>query len=305
MTPQFGKYIRALRTEHGMTQAALAAKLHVTDKAVSKWERDLSYPDISLFPRLAEILGVSVSELINAADDGGEPEQLTQIYRVSDEDIRTPIHIIIGCSELVERYAGNPELRKRYLELIRVSARYLLEKCEQRQKASLRNKAEGSKHEGSKPEDIKYAALNTTGSKPAERKEEGRDLPYDFTGKRILIADDMEINREIAGEIIRESGAEAVFCSDGLECLTMIESSPAGFFDLILMDLSMPVMDGIEAARNIRELDDEAKAEIPVIAMTANVTDSDRKAASDVGMNGFAEKPIDTVSLYELLKLNL
>ena len=277
MTPQFGKYIRALRTEHGMTQAALAAKLHVTDKAVSKWERDLSYPDISLFPRLAEILGVSVSELINAADDGGEPEQLTQIYRVSDEDIRTPIHIIIGCSELVERYAGNPELRKRYLELIRVSARYLLEKCEQRQKASLRNKAEGSKG----------------------------DLPYDFTGKRILIADDMEINREIAGEIVRESGAEAVFCSDGLECLTMIESSPAGFFDLILMDLSMPVMDGIEAARNIRELDDEAKAEIPVIAMTANVTDSDRKAASDVGMNGFAEKPIDTVSLYELLKLNL
>ena len=100
MTPQFGKYIRALRTKHGMTQAALASRLHVTDKAVSKWERDLSYPDISLFPRLAEVLGVSVSELISAADNGGEPEQLTQIYRVS-HDIRTPIHIIIGCADLV------------------------------------------------------------------------------------------------------------------------------------------------------------------------------------------------------------
>ena len=85
MTPQFGKYIRALRTKHGMTQAALAARLHVTDKAVSKWERDLSYPDISLFPRLAEVLGVSVSELISAADDGGEPEQLT--IRITGEDI--------------------------------------------------------------------------------------------------------------------------------------------------------------------------------------------------------------------------
>lgn len=129
MTPQFGKYIRTLRTEHGLTQAALAAKLHVTDKAVSKWERDLSYPDISLLPRIAEILGVSVSELIYAADDGREPEQLRHIYRVS-EDISTPIHIILGCTDLVERYADDPESRRRYLELIRTSARYMLEGCE-------------------------------------------------------------------------------------------------------------------------------------------------------------------------------
>lgn len=127
MTPQFGKYIRALRTKHGMTQAALASRLHVTDKAVSKWERDLSYPDISLFPRLAEVLGVSVSELISAADNGEEPEQLTQIYRVS-HDIRTPIHIIIGCADLVERYADDPDNRRRYLELIRISGKYLLER---------------------------------------------------------------------------------------------------------------------------------------------------------------------------------
>ena len=133
MTPRFGKFIRTLRTERGMTQAALAAKLHVTDKAVSKWERDLSYPDISLFPRLAEELHVSVSDLINAADRGGEPEQLAEIYRVT-HDIRTPIHIIIGCSDLVERYADDPEKRRRYLELIRVSGKYLLESCEQLRK---------------------------------------------------------------------------------------------------------------------------------------------------------------------------
>ena len=137
MTPRFGKYIRTLRTEHGMTQAALAAKLHVTDKAVSKWERDLSYPDISLLPRIAEILGVSVSELIYAADDGAEPEHLRQIYRVS-EDISTPIHIILGCTDLVERYADDPESRRRYLELIRISARYMLEGCEHLRRTSVK-----------------------------------------------------------------------------------------------------------------------------------------------------------------------
>lgn len=289
MTPQFGKYIRALRTKHGMTQAALAARLHVTDKAVSKWERDLSYPDISLFPRLAEVLGVSVSELINAADDGGEPEQLTQIYRVS-HDIRTPIHIIIGCADLVERYAADPDNRKRYLELIRISGKYLLERCEQlRDTASHIDDNAGADLE-------EYFRTHADSTYHPE---------YDFSGKRILIVDDMELNREIAGEIIRESGAETVFCKDGLECIRMIESSPAGFFDLILMDLTMPVMDGIKATEHIRSLNDSIKSNIPVIAMTANVSDKDRKEAFDAGMNGFAEKPIDTDALYELMKQNL
>ena len=289
MTPQFGKYIRTLRTEHGMTQAALAAQLHVTDKAVSKWERDLSYPDISLFPRLAEVLGVSVGELISAADDGGEPEQLTQIYRVS-HDIRTPIHIIIGCTDLVERYADDPDNRRRYLELIRISGKYLLERCEQLRKTA------------SHIDDNAAADLEEYFRTHAESTYHPE---YDFSGKRILIVDDMELNREIAGEIIRESGAETVFCSDGLECITMVESSPAGFFDLILMDLSMPVMDGIKATEQIRSLSDSIKANIPVIAMTANVSDKDSKEAFDAGMNGFAEKPIDTDALYELLKQNL
>ncbi len=288
MTPRFGKYIRQLRTDNGMTQAALAARLHVTDKAVSKWERDLSYPDISLFPRLAEVLGVSVSELISAADDGGEPEQLAQIYRVS-HDIRTPIHIIIGCTDLVERYADDPEQRRRYLELIRISGKYLLERCEQLRKTA-------SQPDNNAADLEEYFRTHADSTSRAG---------YDFTGKRILIVDDMELNREIAGEIIRESGAETVFCGDGLECVTMIESSPAGFFDLILMDLSMPVMDGIQATEHIRSLDDSIKSKIPVIAMTANVSDDDRKKAFDAGMNGFAEKPIDTDALYELLQQNL
>ena len=288
MTPRFGKYIRQLRTDNGMTQAALAARLHVTDKAVSKWERDLSYPDISLFPRLAEVLGVSVSELISAADNGGEPEQLTQIYRVS-HDIRTPIHIIIGCTDLVERYADDPDQRRRYLEFIRISGKYLLERCEQLGKTA--------SHPDDNAADLEeYFRTHADSTSRAG---------YDFTGKRILIVDDMELNREIAGEIISETGAETVYCGDGLECVTMIESSPAGFFDLILMDLSMPVMDGIQATEKIRSLADSIKSKIPVIAMTANVSDNDRKKAFDAGMNGFAEKPIDTDALYELMKQNL
>ena len=96
-----------LRKKAGWSQEELAEKLNVSDKAVSKWERDLSYPDISLFPKLAGILGVTVSDLLKEWDDDGPPSRLMQYYRAS-HDIRTPIHIILGCADLVERYADNP-----------------------------------------------------------------------------------------------------------------------------------------------------------------------------------------------------
>jgi CheY-like chemotaxis protein len=82
----------------------------------------------------------------------------------------------------------------------------------------------------------------------------------------------------------------------------MIESSPAGFFDLILMDLTMPVMDWIKATEHIRSLNDSIKANIPVIAMTANVSDMDRKAAFDAGMNAHVAKPIDIKNMEKVIK---
>lgn len=109
-----GDYIRALRVQNGLTQAELAEQLHLTDKAVSKWDRNLSYPDISLMPKLADVLGVTVSDLICEMDDGGSPSRLLQVIQMSN-DIRSPVHVILGCSELVDRFSDDPQKRKRYL----------------------------------------------------------------------------------------------------------------------------------------------------------------------------------------------
>ena len=120
MSTTFGSYIRSLRTQNGMTQAQLADRLCVTDKAVSKWERDLSYPDITLFPRLADLLGVTVDDLLRESKNGGQPSRLLQIFEMS-HDIRTPLHIILGCANMASLHHEDTALLLRYLESIRIS----------------------------------------------------------------------------------------------------------------------------------------------------------------------------------------
>ena len=124
----------------------------------------------------------------------------------------------------------------------------------------------------------------------------------DFSGKRVLVAEDMSINREIAAEILKQTGAETEFAEDGDICLQMIEEAPAGFYDLILMDIMMPNMDGIETTKRIRPLSDPEKAKIPVIAMTSNVSERDREAALAAGMDAFEEKPIFIDKLFETMR---
>ena len=128
---------------------------------------------------------------------------------------------------------------------------------------------------------------------------------FDFSGKRILIAEDMAVNREIAAEILKQTGAETEFAEDGLACLEKIESSPTGYYDLILMDILMPNMDGLEATRRIRHLEDPKKASIPIIAMTTTVSEKDRNAAFEAGMDAFTEKPIFVDRFYASLSLYL
>ena len=281
--PELGNYIRMLRKEKGLTQAALADLLHVTDKAVSKWERNLSWPDISLFPKLAEILGVSICDLVMLLDQ--DPASRLENYIDMSHDIRTPIHIILGCADLAEKYADDPERRQRYLKSIRVSGEYLLERCSQ-----LSQYTSGSSLSA---EDITEFFR--------KHSEEPETEAFDFSGRRILIAEDIELNREIAMEMIRYAGGETECAADGRECIDMLMKAPAGYYDLILMDVSMPDMDGIEAAERIRKLEDQAKADIPIIAMTANVDNIVRKAAYEAGMNGFTEKPFNVGQLYETI----
>jgi len=134
-----------------------------------------------------------------------------------------------------------------------------------------------------------------------ESAETPKDFVLDkkhFDGKRVLVAEDNELNREIAGEILKEMGLEVCFAEDGIKCIAALDNAPTGYFDFILMDVQMPNMDGLSATAEIRKMEDPVKACIPIIAMTANVFDEDRKKAFDAGMNGFATKPIELEKLY-------
>lgn len=116
-------------------------------------------------------------------------------------------------------------------------------------------------------------------------------------GRRILLAEDNELNAEIAMELLGEEGLLIEHAEDGEKCCAMLAQAPAGYYDLVLMDIQMPVMNGYEAAAKIRAMADAKKAGIPIIAMTANAFAEDRHAALDAGMNAHVAKPIDMTVL--------
>lgn len=123
----------------------------------------------------------------------------------------------------------------------------------------------------------------------------------DFSGRRILLVEDNELNREIAATILEEMGLSVDTASDGIYAAEKVANAPAGSYDLILMDIQMPQMNGFTATREIRTLANSEKANVPIVAMTANAFDEDRKAALKAGMNGFLSKPIDIKELARTL----
>ena len=127
----------------------------------------------------------------------------------------------------------------------------------------------------------------------AETFEMGKNL----SGKHVLLAEDNDLNAEIAVTVLEETGIVIERVEDGIQCVNRVVQMSPGTYDLILMDIQMPNMDGYKATRCIRRLDDKKKAEIPIIAMTANAFAEDRKKAFDAGMNGHIAKPIDIEKL--------
>ena len=125
----------------------------------------------------------------------------------------------------------------------------------------------------------------------AEEKE--TETKPDFRGKRVLLAEDNEMNQMIAEAILTEAGFAVEIAGNGLEAVEKMKAADAGYYDVILMDIQMPIMDGYEAAKQIRALGDERKAGIPIVAVTANAFEEDRKIALEVGMNGQLAKPYD------------
>ena len=118
-----------------------------------------------------------------------------------------------------------------------------------------------------------------------------------LSGKHVLLAEDNDLNAEIAVTILEEAGIVIERVEDGIQCVNRVEQMSPGTYDLILMDIQMPNMDGYQAAQRIRHLNDKTRAEIPIIAMTANAFAEDRKRAFDAGMNGHIAKPIDIEKL--------
>ena len=121
-------------------------------------------------------------------------------------------------------------------------------------------------------------------------------------GTRILLTEDNDLNAEIATELLQEEGCTVDRAKDGVECVDMLEKAADGTYQIILMDVQMPVMNGYDAARKIRRLDDPQKANIPIIAMTANAFSEDRQMALDVGMNDHVAKPINMNVLVPTLR---
>lgn len=120
---------------------------------------------------------------------------------------------------------------------------------------------------------------------------------FDFSGKRFLLAEDNEINQEIASVLLSEVGAVVECANDGAESVERFQNSPLRYYDLILMDIQMPVMDGYTAARAIRALPREDASEVPILAMTADVFQEDILAAKEAGMNGHLAKPINITAI--------
>lgn len=118
-----------------------------------------------------------------------------------------------------------------------------------------------------------------------------------LNGKHVLLAEDNDLNAEIAVTVLEEAGIVIERVEDGIQCVNRVAQMSPGTYDLILMDIQMPNMDGYQAAQRIRHLNDKTRAEIPIIAMTANAFAEDRKRAFDAGMNGHIAKPIDIEKL--------
>ena len=151
--------------------------------------------------------------------------------------------------------------------------------------------------------DLRETLMNAIGQTQTDAVQEL--LPEknaDFKGRHILLVEDNELNREIAQEILREYGFLVDSAENGAVAVEKVSTAAPGSYDLVLMDVQMPIMDGYTATRKIRALDDPARAKLPILAMTANAFDEDRRNALESGMNGFLSKPIVIDDLVQELR---
>ena len=155
-----------------------------------------------------------------------------------------------------------------------------------------------SRQERAATSTFSFAVRLPVGS-PVEAGGKGEELSFD--GYRILVVEDNELNAEIAQCLLEERNFEVDCVGDGAQAVERIRTAPPGTYDVILMDIMMPVMDGLDAARAIRRMEREDCRTIPIIAMSANAFDEDLKKSVECGMNGHLSKPVEVDKLYQVL----
>lgn len=149
---------------------------------------------------------------------------------------------------------------------------------------------------------LKLQQENDGSGQESEDAAEALEAPPDYTGKRILVVEDNELNYEIIAEIIGCAGITVEWAENGLLAVEKVRDSAEGYFDLIFMDIQMPVMDGYTASKNIRNLEREDVGKIPIVAVSANAFSEDVHKSFVAGMNEHLAKPIDIQKLYTILK---
>ena len=150
------------------------------------------------------------------------------------------------------------------------------------------------------------ASLLAANNKDLKAEESGRAwTKTDYSGKRLLLVEDNELNREIAEVILTEAGFMIESAPDGTDAVAMVEKSEERYYDAVLMDVQMPVMNGYEATKAIRAMRREDVKTLPIIAMTANAMEDDKEAALKSGMNAHIAKPIDIELLMSVLRQDL
>ena len=227
-------------------------------------------------------------ELEQALNNAKEANQARSdfLFRMSHE-LHTPLNVMLGFLNLAGKYPGDIRRQEEYLGHIKKSGKRLLELTDEMLEAAL---SSGDKEK----------AFVIRENRKNEEKAALEQIS--LVGRRILVAEDNELNAEITMEILGDENILCEHAEDGAVCLQTIEDHGAGYYDLILMDIQMPNMNGYEATRAIRALPDAGKAQIPILALSANYLPADRQNALEAGMNGFVAKPIDVAELLEKLR---